>query len=140
MKTLTYTIKHDVKGLACSIDLLLKAIQSEHNINEQVKFEIKVVLNELIVNAMCHGNNFDQEKDTRVTIKLMKDDYLYISVKDQGCGSNNKINLESLDTYIREKNDILCEHGRGLFIVEQLCDRVKFNRCGNKVSIIKSIH
>lgn len=140
MKALTYTIKHDIKGLACSIDSVLSAIQSEHVMNDQIKFEIKVVLNELIVNAICHGNNFDQDKDTCVTIKLMKDDYLYISVKDQGCGCNGKMDLNSLDNYVREKNDMLCEHGRGLFIVEQLCDRVKFNRCGNKISIIKYLH
>lgn len=139
MKAVTFTIRHDIRQLACTIDSVLKAIQSEHNLCDDLLFEIKVVLNELIVNAMCHGNNCEDDKMANVTFKLVNDNFLYISVKDEGCGFTDKINMDMLDEYIEARNESLCEHGRGLFIVEQLCDKVKFNRCGNKVSIMKRL-
>lgn len=139
MKAETYAIKHDIKGLACSINTVLNAIKSRHLICEDTIFEIKVVLNELIVNAICHGNLCDDGKGAFVTLKIVYNDYLYLSVEDEGCGFQHKIDINKLEEYVEAKNKDLCEHGRGLIIVEQLCDKVKFNRCGNKVSIIKNL-
>lgn len=139
VKAITYTIKQDVKTLASTIDIVLNAITSEHFVSDQILFEIKVVLNELIVNALCHGNNCELEKVTYVTFKLVKNNYLYISVKDEGLGFNQKFDAKLLDDNIEATNKSLCEHGRGLIIVDRLCDRVKFNKCGNKVAIIKNL-
>ena len=141
MKAITYTIKHDIKALAGAIDLVLSSIisVSVHCVSDQILFEIKVVLNELIVNALCHGNNYELNKLTNVTLKLVNNRYLYISVKDDGCGFKQELKVSSLQDYVEATNKSLCEHGRGLIIVERLCDRVKLNRCGNKVSIIKDI-
>lgn len=140
VKAVTYIVKPDIKTLADTIDLVLNAIMSEHFISEEILFEIKVVLNELVVNALCHGNNCEIEKATYVTFKLVNHNYLYISVKDEGCGFNQKLDLNTLDDYIEAQNKSLCEHGRGLIIVDRLCNRVKFNKCGNKVSIIKNLN
>jgi len=139
LKAVTYTIKHEIKALAGTIELVLNAIMSEHFISDKMLFEIKVVLNELIVNALCHGNNCELDKAIYLTFKLMNNDYLYISVKDEGCGFDKKHDTNLLDDYVEDTNKSLCEHGRGLIIVDRLCDRVKFNKCGNKVSIIKNL-
>lgn len=139
MKAVTYTISNDMKALASTIDLILNSIISEHCMSDQILFEIKVVLNELIVNALCHGNSCELDKVTYVTLKLVNNNYLYISVKDEGYGFKPKLNTCSLNDYVEVINNSLCEHGRGLLIVDQLCDRVKFNRCGNRVSILKNI-
>ena len=138
MKAITYTINHNIKALASKIDLVLNDIISEHSMSDIILFEIKVVLNELIINALCHGNNCEIEKVTFVTLKVINDDYLYISVKDEGFGFK-KLNIDFSDDNIEATNKSLCEHGRGLIIVDRLCDRIKFNRCGNKVSIIKNL-
>ncbi len=139
MKAVTYTISNDMKALASTIDLILNNIISEHCMSDQILFEIKVVLNELIVNALCHGNNCELDKVTYVTLKIVNDNYLYISVKDEGYGFKSKLNTCSLNDYVQVINNSLCEHGRGLLIVDQLCDKVKFNKCGNRVSILKNI-
>jgi serine/threonine-protein kinase RsbW len=139
VKAVTYIIKHNIKALSSTIDSVIDEIKYEHFMDDQMLFEIKVVLNELIVNAICHGNNCDANKVTYVTIKLINNDYLYISVKDEGYGFNQKINEKCSDNYIELVNKCMCEHGRGLFIVDKLCDKVKFNKCGNRVSIIKHI-
>lgn len=138
MKAVTYAIKHDIKGLACTISTVLADIQSRCFICENTIFEIKVILNELIVNAICHGNNCECDKGAYVTVKTFKD-YVYISVQDEGNGFEYKKADISMDKNIQSKNDEFCEHGRGLIIVEQLCDKLKFNCYGNRVSVIKSI-
>lgn len=139
MKAVTYAVKHDIKGLSCLIKTLLSAIDAEHLVSEDTLFEIKVILNELIVNAICHGNNCDDNKATYVTVKIVRDSHLYVSVKDEGCGLSQRIELKKLDEYLESNNNSYNEHGRGLIIVEQLCDRIKFSKCKNKVSIIKSL-
>lgn len=139
MKAITYTIKQDVKTLSVTINLILSDIILEYFISNEIIFELKVVLNELITNALCHGNKCELEKLVYVTLKLVSNKYLYISVKDEGFGFNSKMSSQSLDDYLEEVNTSLCEHGRGLVIVNSLCDKVKFNRSGNKVSILKKL-
>jgi serine/threonine-protein kinase RsbW len=139
VKAITYTIKQDIKTLSDTINSILCDIALEHFISNEIIFELKVVLNELITNALCHGNKCELEKLIYVTLKLVSNKYLYISVKDEGFGFKPKINNQSIDVYLEEVNTSLCEHGRGLVIVNSLCDKVKFNRCGNKVSILKNL-
>lgn len=143
MKAVTYSIKDDIKGLACSIKTILSYIQSEQPINEDTLFEIKVILNELIINAICHGNNCDDNKGAIVTIRIFnfeQGSYLYISVEDEGCGFEENIDLGKLGDYVKGKNNSFNEHGRGLIIVEQLSDRLKFSRCRNRVIVIKKLN
>jgi serine/threonine-protein kinase RsbW len=135
VRAVTYTINHNIKDVASTIDLILDYIRIDHSVGDDIIFEVKVVLNELIVNAICHGNNCDENKATYVTFKLINS-YLYVSVKDEGAGFNHKL---SIDECIDYTNNECCEHGRGLVIVQQLCSKVKFNMCGNKVSIIKTL-
>jgi serine/threonine-protein kinase RsbW len=139
VRAITFTIQHNIKAVGSTIENILNAIQLKHILNEENLFEIKVVLNELIVNSLCHGNQCEIQKATYVTYKLMND-ILYISVKDEGHGFEPKFEIVSMDDYIKTTNNNLCEHGRGLIIVEKLCDKVKFNKCGNKVAILKSLH
>jgi serine/threonine-protein kinase RsbW len=139
VKAVTYTIKHEIKELAAKIDLILNEIKSKNYISEDVLFELKVILNELIVNAVCHGNGCNSEKLVYVTFKLINNKYLYISVKDEGFGIKGNFDVKLLDAYADEANKLLCEHGRGLLIVNRLCLKVKFSRNGNKVSVIKSL-
>ena len=107
MKAVTYTIKHDIKTLACTIDLVINAIMTQHYMSDRIVFEIKVVLNELIVNALCHGNNCELDKVTYVTFKLVSNNYLYISVEDEGCGLNHNLYLKKSDDYIGVTNESL---------------------------------
>lgn len=139
MKAITYTIKQNINTLADTINLILKDIKQKQFISSEILFEIKVVLNELITNALCHGNKCESGKVIYVTFKLVYNNYIYISVRDEGCGFNPKIEKQDIDNYLEEVNSTLCEHGRGLVIVDRLCDKVKFNKCGNKVSIIKNL-
>ncbi len=136
MKAITYIISNPV-DVSDIVSLILDYITLGHCVCEDVMFEIKVILNELIVNAVQHGNKCNEYKHTYVTFKII-DNFLYVSVVDEGSGFNpakTALINKNLDCV----NNLYCDHGRGLVIVRQLCDKIKFNKCGNKVSIIKNL-
>ena len=78
---------------------------------DSIKYDTKVVLNEIVVNGMKHGNSFDSGKKVSVKIEVTSLHKFQITVSDEGVGfvpSVNKVDFES-------------ESGRGLFIVSKLC-------------------
>ncbi len=137
MRAITYII-NDPVNVCDIVTLILEYITLGNCVCEDIIFEIKVILNELIVNALQHGNKCNVNKCTHVTFKIIEN-YLYVSVVDEGSGFNHTktafVNKE-LDCV----NNLYYDHGRGLVIVRQLCDKMKFNKCGNKVSIIKNLY
>lgn len=104
--------------------------------NENDLFELKVILNELLINAISHGNNFDCNKKVLVVLKKVYNKYIYIGISDEGTGFDYKNSINHI-VCNESINDTCCEHGRGLLIVRNLCDKMKFNHTGNKVSILK---
>ena len=137
MRAITYII-NDPVNVSEIVTLILDYITLGNCVCEDVKFEIRVILNELIVNALQHGNKCKEDKRTYVTFKII-DNYLYVSVMDEGSGFNHT-KTALLNKDLDCINDLYCDHGRGLVIVRQLCDKMKFNKCGNKVSIIKNLY
>ena len=98
-------------------------------ITDQEKlFDIKVILNELVVNGAMHGNEEDLNK--KVCLKLILDrDSLKIIVKDEGRGVD-------FDTTLYDCTQKRC-NGRGLLIVEALTDQLILN--DNEVIAIKNL-
>lgn len=86
----------------------------------QKYFEIKLIMFEAITNAFIHGNKKDKTKP--IVVKWKKEeDYLDIAVKD--CGLHRKKISMSKEI---DKNSILEENGRGLYIISAYTDEVKF--------------
>ena len=82
------------------------------NLNEDMIFKLRLILDELIVNSYKHGNAKDFDKIIEVIILIDKD-YCMIKVKDEGEGIN----------YGRDRN-LLSDHGRGIQIVNTLSDNL----------------
>ncbi|CAG7588883.1 Anti-sigma F factor [Peptoniphilus tyrrelliae] len=98
-------------------------------ISDQEKlFDIKVILNELVINGAMHGNQEDLNK--KVFLKLILDsESLKIIVKDEGRGVD-------FDTSLYDCTKKNC-NGRGLLIVEALTDQLILNE--NEVIAIKNL-
>lgn len=91
-------------------------------------FDIKLILNELVVNGAMHGNCKDCAKKVRLKMVMDKKS-LMIIVKDEGEG----IDYESL----RDDCKSWDFNGRGLFIVEALTDELILH--DNEVIAIKNL-
>lgn len=105
-------------------------------VKDDVLFEIKVILNELLLNAVIHGNKEDKSKLVKVRTGI-NNDYVYFIIEDEGEGFN-------INCYGRQDEclDILDmkENGRGILIVKNLCDKVKYNSKGNKIVVLKKLN
>ncbi|MET3617600.1 serine/threonine-protein kinase RsbW [Peptoniphilus olsenii] len=91
-------------------------------------FDIKVILNELVVNGAMHGNQEEYNKKVFLDLSLNRT-CIKIKVRDEGLGvKNNKTEYNC--------KDFKCS-GRGLLIVEALTDELILNH--NEVIAIKNI-
>lgn len=97
--------------------------------NEDTMFDIKLILNELIVNGVMHGNQCVSSKCIKLLLEI-KDEKLKIEVEDEGKG----INYDFM-TYDPEN---LKTCGRGLVIVNGLSDEFYIEK--NKVVAIKALN
>ncbi len=127
-----------IRDAVCSVIAYLKRIYGP--MCEDTVFELKVILNELIVNAVKHGNKQDCSKMVKICAGIIRQDYAFIAIEDEGQGYD----YEYVCKKYYEQDEIsewslLNESGRGLMIVSNLCDNVYFNKAGNKVMVFKKL-
>lgn len=82
--------------------------------------DIRLVLEEAVVNAIQHGNGLDDAKSVRISVSDWEDGWEF-SVCDEGPG----LNLADLPNPL-DKSRIREEGGRGLLFVRALADDVHF--------------
>ena len=95
---------------------------------------ISICVDELLGNALVHGNDLDETRKIFVTI-VFDQEKVTVSIEDQGDGFDHaKIVGEFID------NLETLPARRGLFIVHYLMDEMSFNEKGNKVTMVKYLH
>lgn len=109
---------------------LLKRIQSLL-IDSDSLFDIRLSLEEALVNAIKYGNKFDDKKFVFVKIKASAES-VEIEVKDQGEGFD--YNAVPLPT---ESQNISKPSGRGIFLIKNLMDSVEFFDGGRGIKMVK---
>lgn len=92
-------------------------------------FDIKLILNELVINGALHGNNNVKSKCVKLLLEI-NNNKLRIEVEDEGAGIDYDFN--SYDS-----SKLYC-NGRGLVIVSKLSD--EFYIKDNKVIAIKNLN
>ena len=109
---------------------LIRALR-ENDIDENIIFDIHVGFEEALRNAMIHGNKQDPAK--RVSIETeITDDAVIICVEDEGAG----FDLENLPDPTLDEN-LLKESGRGVYLIQNLMDEVRYEDGGRKVVMTK---
>lgn len=141
LKPFNFLIINKNTNIRTLIEEILKLLFDDGICTKQdILFEIKVILNELIQNAICHGNKNDIAKSVKLNMTI-DEDSICIVVEDEGEGYNFK----QLPTSIKESNTISCdiydlkESGRGISIVKNLSEKISFNSKGNRIEVIKRI-
>lgn len=121
-----YTYKNrifgDIDDITKAVGEILQNISSETS--ENVCFDIRLILNELLINCHEHGNKRSREKAIDLYFDINSKEAKII-VKDEGAG-----------IVIKEpcKNHLLRSDGRGLKIVKALTDELEINK--NKVKCV----
>lgn len=97
-------------------------------------FDLRLILNELLVNAVIHGNKNVENKHISIELEIKEGPIIIGTITDEGSGFNYRPFLKK-HTY--QKDDCLVESGRGITIVHSLSDKISFNAQGNTIQFYK---
>jgi serine/threonine-protein kinase RsbW len=139
--SINFSITSSYSSITSAVDSILEFVSGTgNNASDEVYFDIKVILNELIVNAIKHGNGCDCSKRVNITAALTDDDYLCLMVKDEGKGYDTKGAAQKC-LVCCEVSDILKldECGRGMLIVKNLSDRIEISDNGSRIEVYKKL-
>lgn len=111
-------------------------IYNGYNIKEDNVFNVKVILNELLANAIVHGSCGDVAKEVEIEVRPVNSESAMVKIRDHGTGFKHAcvINKEENDCNSDEEN--MKECGRGLLIVLNLCESIVFNEEGNEIQAV----
>jgi serine/threonine-protein kinase RsbW len=93
---------------------------------------IHVALSEALANAVVHGAKADPSKKIECDIACDKKRGMLIVVRDPGSG----FDPASLPSPTKAEN-LYSQHGRGIYLINQLMDEVKFLKNGAEIQMIK---
>ena len=96
-------------------------------------FDIRLCLEEALINAMKYGNALKKEVPVELDVEAAPEE-VRIQVKDQGPG----FDVSRLEKCTEEKN-LYRDHGRGVYLIHQLMDEVRYNEKGNSLLMVKKI-
>jgi serine/threonine-protein kinase RsbW len=141
-KYYTSSFKADILNIKRTINETLAYYEKTFSMmDESSRLEMKVVLNELLVNAFKHGGKNGARSFIKAIAGMASEDCAFLIIEDDGEGydtSRIKMN-RSRDAYPSRVDDIE-ETGRGIFIVRSLCEDFMVNEKGNKVVVIKKMN
>ncbi|NET01049.1 MAG: anti-sigma regulatory factor [Sphaerospermopsis sp. SIO1G2] len=112
------------------LDLLLADIPAK------LQPELRLGLQEALVNAAKHGNNLDPGKLVVVRFSLIDNQYWWV-ISDQGSGFTPCCNSESDPTDYLPPDE--SENGRGMTLLHQIFDQVEWNRQGTELRLCKQL-
>lgn len=115
------SIKFFVHDVLEKLDLFLT--------DKDLMFDLRLILNELIINSAIHGNECNKEKYVNLYLEVLEGK-VKIEVVDEGKG----IDLKKVSY---DENELKC-CGRGLVLVNGLSDEVYIDK--NRIVAIKNIY
>jgi anti-sigma regulatory factor (Ser/Thr protein kinase) len=102
----------------------------------QWRAELRLGLQEALVNAAKHGNKLDPSKTVVVRFSAIGDEYWW-AITDQGSGFTPPLRCNSDCSEQLPGEDGEC--GRGLFILYQIFDKVHWDKQGTELKLSKNI-
>ena len=134
----------DISNLKDVVDGALAYFDRKFSqMDEDSRLELKIILNELLINAVKHGGRNDPGCMIETTAGMISEDCACLIVEDCGEGYDAG-SIQRIGQKIRQDGcigdlDEISETGRGILIVKSLCDGFTVNDKGNRVEIIKKL-
>ena len=96
------------------------------------EYEIELALQEAMVNAVIHGAQNDPEKKVACKVACEEEHGMLIVVSDPGDG----FDPAQVPDPLRAEN-LFSNHGRGIYLINRLMDKVEFKRGGAEIHMRK---
>jgi serine/threonine-protein kinase RsbW len=112
---------------------VLEEVNAEFGLEPDRFINFQIAISEALVNAIVHGNKEDVNKTVTVDIEYNETE-LTIKIKDEGKG----FILEKIPDPTNS-NNLLKEHGRGIFIIKSFVDKFECNPSDKGTEFILTI-
>ena len=100
---------------------------------EGKEFEVETALMEALANAVSHGCGDDPDKQIQICVACDEARGMLIIVRDPGGG----FDPAQIPSPVQGRN-IYLEHGRGIYLINQLMDEVRFEGGGTEIHMRKA--
>lgn len=130
-RRLSAVIAADTDAIALFIDQVMGLLR-EGQTADGKEFEIEMALREALANAVLHGCKSDPDKRVECTVACEESGGILIIVRDPG----NGFDPLSVQSPLVGEN-ILADHGRGIFLMNMLMDEVRWERGGTEIHLRK---
>ena len=105
------------------MELLLEPVDCN-----ETSCRLQLGLQEALVNAVRHGNAGDPRKCLRIR-RILTPNWLIWQIQDEGCGLSRDARQGCL------LDQVDANQGRGLFLMHQCFDDIRWSRRGNRVQL-----
>ena len=111
------------------VEGLIDKVCSAHGIEEDHYGNVLIAVTEAFNNAIIHGHKLDKSKTVDVQVAKLNDE-LCFAISDGGEG----FDFENVEDPTSPDN-LEKEHGRGIYLMRHLADRVEYDNNGRQVRI-----
>ena len=116
------------------VESFIDNLKDKISLSDNIYGNILISVTEAVNNAIVHGNKEDKAKKVELYLKQSKKSISFV-IKDEGPGfDESKIpdptspkNLDNIK-------------GRGVFLIKNLTDNVKFRKKGSEVELVFNLH
>ncbi len=128
----TLRIPSSVEEIRSVQDFILRKM-AEVGSGGDCRFAVRLALEESLINAVRHGNNFDPGRSVYVKYDIT-DERVLIKVKFEACGSEP----DTVPDPTSEEN-LANPYGRGIMLMRAYMDEVTYSDCGTEVTLMKKM-
>jgi serine/threonine-protein kinase RsbW len=125
------TLAAERKSVDPVVEQVMEAIRQTHCVNGK-EDAIELSLQEALANAVVHGAKEDPSKIVECLVACDEQRGVLIIVRDPGPG----FDPGAIPTCTMGEN-LYSNHGRGIFLINQLMDEVKFLKNGTEIHMVK---
>jgi serine/threonine-protein kinase RsbW len=115
------------------VESFIDNAKDKFSINDDLYGNIMIAVTESVNNAITHGNDNNSNKNVKLQLQLGDKD-LKFTIQDEGEGFNHNVIPDPTAPENLEK-----ENGRGIFLMNNLCDKVNFEDNGSKIELVFNI-
>ena len=128
------SFRSEVRAISRAVDRLMQLLRRAHCIPGD-EHDVELALREALANAVIHGNHNDASKRVYIRACAQPGDGVVLAVRDEGAGFDEA----QLPDPLADEN-ILSDHGRGIFLMKQFMDDVQFIEGGAEVRMRKGLN
>lgn len=125
------SVPADPEAIGTVVDAISETLE-RLEVPEQKRFEVALAVQEALANAVVHGCGNDPSKQVRCRMKTDALGRIVIIVTDPGPGFHPEHVPDP-----KQRDNLNSDHGRGVYLIQQLMDEVHFERNGNEIKMWK---